>query len=108
MLDTLEGCLSAAHAVIDKYGNVYMFPDPYSFKVPPEIYSGVALKAFSTMVPGLKMFDLILALSGIEHVMLQRAIHKEAFMGMYHQPSGVKMGVVNLYVSPERDSAGLT
>lgn len=108
MLDTLEGCLSAAHAVIDKHGNVYMFPDPYSFKVPPKVYNGVALTAFSMMVPGLKWFDLVAALGGIEQVMLQRAIYKEAFLQMYHEPSGVRMGDVNLYRSSEMDLAGLT
>lgn len=108
MLDTLEGCLSAAHTVIAKYGNVYMFPDPYSFKVPPKIYNGVALNAISVMVPGLRWSDLIAALGAIEQVMLQRAIYKEAFMKMHDEPSGVEMGVVNLYRSSPMYLVGLT
>ena len=91
-----------------KHGNVYMFPDPYSFKVPPSVYNGVALRASSTMVPGLRWLDLVTAISGIEQVMLRRAIYKEAYVKMYDELSGVEMGLVKLYRSSAMDLAGLT
>lgn len=91
-----------------KHGNVYMFPDPYSFKVPPSVYNGVALSALSMMVPGLRWLDLVAAISGIEQVMLQRAIYREAYLKMYDEFRGVEMGVLNLYRSSEMDLARLT
>ncbi len=100
MRDTLEACLSAAQAVIHKYGNVYMFPDPYLFKTPSAHSTGLEITAYSTMVPGLKWIDLIDALNGVQQIMLQRIIYKTAHIKMNHEPSGQEMGVVNLYRSP--------
>ena len=97
MRDTLEACVSAVHAVMVKHGDVYMFPDPYVFTTPPKSYTGLEIRAYSTMVPGLKWIDLTNILLGVEQAMLQRAIYKEAHVKMYDKPSGWEMGVADLY-----------
>ena len=93
---------------MDKHGDVYMFPDPYFFQMPPKMYTGVGIRAYSTMVPGLKWVDLVAALHGVEQVMWQRALYKEAFLKMFDEPSGVEMGVVDLYRTPKVGLAGPT
>ena len=111
MRNTLEACLAAANAVIDKHGNVYLFPDPYLFKMPPKQSTGLTISAHSTMVPGLKWNDLIDALRGIEQIMLQRGIYREALLKMFDEPSGLEMGVADLFRSSaiiRADHDGLT
>lgn len=111
MRSTLDACLAAAHAVMDKYGNVYMFPDPYRFKMPSQQYTGLAISAHSTIVPGLKWTDLVDALNGIKQIMLEQGIFAEALLQMYDDPSGVEMGVAHLYRSSaisRADHDGLT
>lgn len=100
MRNTLEACLSAAHAAMFKHGDVYMFPDPYVLKTPPSLHTGLEIRAYSTMVPGLKWIDLANTLSGVEQAMWQRAIYKEAHIKMYDEPSGFEMGVVDLNKPP--------
>ena len=97
MRGTLDACISAAHAIIFKHGDVYMFPDPYVFKALPA--TGLELQAHSTMVPGLKWTDLVNTLLGLTQVMWHRALYREAHVKMYDQPSGIEMGVVDLYES---------
>ncbi len=99
MHTTLEECRTAAHAIMDKHGDVYMFPDPYVFKTSPKAYTGLGIRAYSTMVPGLKWIDLINMLLGVEQAMWQRAIYKEAHLKMFDEPSGLEMGVADLYRS---------
>ena len=85
---------------MSKHGDVYMFPDPYVFQTPPALYTGLEIRAYSTMVPGLKWIDLTIVLVGIEQVMWQRAIYKEAHIKMIHEPSGLEIGVADIYKSP--------
>lgn len=99
MHNTLETCSSAAHAAISKHGDVYMFPDPYVFKPPPTVSTSLEIRAYSTMVPGLKWIDLENMLLGVEQAMWQRALYKEAHVKMYDEPSGLEMGVADLYRS---------
>lgn len=110
MRSTLEACLSAAHAAISKHGDVYMFPDPYPCKTPGILSTGLQLRAYSTMVPGLKWIDLSNMLLGVEQAMWQRAVYKEAHVKMYDEPSGMWMGVVDLYQSSAKplDIGGVT
>lgn len=96
MYNTLEACLSAADAAISKHGDVYMFPDPYVFKTPPALHTGLEIKAYSMMVPGLKWIDLSHVLSGVEQAMWQRALYKEAHVKIYDEPSGLWMGIADL------------
>lgn len=84
---------------MSKHGDVYMFPDPYSFKTPPALYTGLQIRAYSTMVPGLKWDDLATIVLGVEQAMLQRGLYKEAHVKMYDEPSGSEMGVADLYKS---------
>lgn len=107
MHNTLEACISAAHGAIVKHGDVYMFPDPYLFKTLPVLHAGLEIRAYSTMVPGLKWIDLSSMLVGIEQAMWQRAIYKEAHVKMFDGPSGLEMGVADLYRSPPADIAGI-
>lgn len=97
MRDTLEACLTAVHATMSKHGDVYMFPDPYVFKSPPALYTGLQLRAYSTLVPGLKWLDLATMLLGVEQAMWQRGLYKQAHIKMYDEPSGSEMGVADLY-----------
>ena len=99
MRNTLEACFSAAHTAMSKHGDVYMFPDPYVFRMPPALYTGLEITAYSIMVPGLKWIDLANALQGIEQAMWQRAVYKEAHVEMYDEPSGLQMGIVDLHRS---------
>ena len=105
MRDTLEECLAAAHAVIMKHGDVYMFPDPYMFKLPPKQFNGLVIEAQSLMVPGLLWTDLGNMLDGIHHVMLGREIYKEAHVKMYDVPSGEFMGILELYKTSQRSTS---
>lgn len=97
MRSTLEACLLAVHAARFKHGDVYMFPDPYVFETPPALSTGLEISAYSTMVPGLKWIDLTNMLLGVEQAMYQRALYKEAHVKMYDEPSGLWMGVADLY-----------
>ena len=83
---------------MSKHGDVYMFPDPYPCKTSASS-TGLQLRAYSTMVPGLKWVDLANLLLGVEQAMWQRALYKEAHVKMYDEPSGMWMGVVDLYES---------
>ena len=96
---------------MDKHGNVYMFPDPLVFTMPPKSYTGLEITARSTMVPGLRWVDFVTVLSGLEHVMLDRVIYKEVHVRMSYHPSGLQMGEVDLYKSsaiPPADRGSLT
>ena len=88
---------------MDKHGNVYLFPDPYLFKTAPTLDTGLEIRAYSTMVPGLKWTDLVEALDGFEQIMLQRALYKEAHVKIYDEPSGMEMGIADLYRSSTID-----
>lgn len=100
MLSTLEACLSAAHDAVFKHGDVYMFPDPYTFNTPPIVDTGLEIEAYSTMVPGLKWIDLANMLLGVEQAMWQRVNYKEAHVKMYDEPSGLYMGIADLHKTP--------
>ena len=100
MRNTLESCILTANTVMGKHGNVYMFPDPCIFTTPPKLHTGLRITADSTMVPGLKWVDLIRALTGVEQIVALRALYKNMHVKMYDAPSGVEMGVVDLYTSP--------
>ena len=102
MRDTLDLCLTAAQAIIDKYGNVFMFPDPNFFEPPPKLYAGLKISTHSTMVPGLKWIDLINALNGIEQVVSRRALYKEMHIEMYDEPSSIEMGIMDVRKSSPR------
>lgn len=96
---------------MSKHGDVYMFPDPFLFKTPPTLYTGLAIRAYSTMVPGLKWVDLANMILGVEQAMWQRALYYEAHVKMFDEPSGAYMGVVDLYKAsaiPLVDNDGLT
>ena len=95
---------------MSKHGDVYMFPDPYPCKSPAKLSIGLEIRAYSTMVPGLKWIDLSNMLLGVEQAMWQRALYKEAHVKMYDEPSGIWMGVVDLYKSSGKplDIGGLT
>lgn len=95
---------------MSKHGDVYMFPDPYPCKMPGKVSTGLELRAYSTMVPGLKWVDLANMLLGVEQAMWQRALYKEAHVKMYDEPSGIWMGVVDLYKSSGKplDIGGFT
>lgn len=108
MHSTLEACILATHAAMFKHGDVYMFPDPYVFQTPPTLNTGLDIRAYSIMVPGLKWIDLSTMLLGIEQAMWQRAIYKEAHVKMYDEPSGLQMGVADLYKSPAIKPAGIS
>ena len=82
---------------MNRHGNVFMFPDPLLFKMPPKLSTGLEIGARSTMVPGLKWIDFINVIVGLEQVMLNRVLYKEMHVKMYDQPSGLKMGEVDLY-----------
>ena len=97
---TIDSCLSAAHTIIDKHGDVFMFPDPCTFKMPPERYTGLEIWLQSTIVPGLKWIEVLDALNGVRQVILQRAIYKEAHIKIVDDHSGKQMGVVDLTRSP--------
>ena len=92
-------------AIINRHGDVYMFPDPLVFMMPPKSYTGLEIAARSTMVPGLKWVDLIYVLNGLEQVMLNRLLYKEAHVKMYDEPTGLKMGELDLYKSSAIHSA---
>lgn len=96
MRSTLETCLATVRAKMDKHGNVYMFPDPLTFMMPPKLYTGLEIGARSTMVPGLRWVDLLNVISGLEQVMLNRVLYKEVHVLMYHDPTGQQMGEVDL------------
>ena len=83
--------------MMDKHGDVYMFPDPLVFMMPPKTYTGLEISARSTMVPGLKWVDLISVLYGLEQVMLNRVLYKEVHIKMYDEPTSMKMGELDLY-----------
>lgn len=105
MHSTIDACIGAVNAAMDKYGDVYMFPDPYNFKTPPTRPTGLEIGASSTMIPGLKWMDLFKVLHAVEQIMLQRALYKEMHVKMYDDPSGVEMGVVDLHKSSAIDLA---
>ena len=105
MRSTLETCITSAHAVMDKHGDVYMFPDPMVFTMPSKVFTGLEIMAHSTMVPGLRWTNLVDTLGGVEDIMLQRAIYKEVHVKMYDVPSGQQMGVLDLYRSSKIHSA---
>ena len=90
---------------MDKHGDVYMFPDPLVFTMPPKLYTGLEISARSTAVPGLKFADFANVLSGLEQVMLDRALYREAHVKIYDQRSGLQMGELDLYKSSPRPSA---
>ena len=81
---------------MDKHGDVYMFPDPTIFSMPPKDSTGLEIEALSTMTPGLKWTDLVTCLNGLRHIMLYRGIFKEVHVKLFDQPSAQQMGVVNL------------
>ena len=102
MRETLEACLSTVHAAMSKHGDVYMFPDPSVFSMAPTLYTGLEIMVQSTMVPGLKWTDVANMLHGMIQVMiLQRALYREAHVELYDEPSGARMGIADLYRSPE-------
>lgn len=105
MRRTLETCLNTAHAIMDKHGNVFMFPDPLEFTMPPQLYTGLEIGARSTMVPGLKWIDFINVIHGLEQLMLNRVLYKEVHVKMFDYPSGLQMGEVELYKSSAVHSA---
>ena len=84
---------------MDKHGNVYMFPDPLEFTMPPKLYTGLEIGARSTMVPGLKWTDFIIVIRGLEQFMLNRMLYKEVHVKMFDHASGQQMGEVDLYKS---------
>ena len=91
--------------MMDKHGDVYMFPDPLVFKMPPKSHTGLEITARSMMVPGLKWVDFISVLYGLEQVMLNRVLYKEVHVRMYDEPTGVQMGDLDLYKGPATHSA---
>ena len=90
---------------MNKHGNVFMFPDPLVFTMPPKLYTGLEIAARSTMVPGLRWVDFTYVLNGLEQVMLNRVLYKEVHVKMYDHPTGVQMGDLELYKSSAIHSA---
>ena len=86
---------------MDKHGNVYMFPDPLVFTMPPKLYTGLEIGARSTMVPGLRWTDFVTAIRGLEQFMLNRILYKEVHVKMFDHSSGQQMGELDLKKSSE-------
>ena len=108
MQETLETCLATVQARMSKHGNVYMYPDPTVFTMPPKVDTGLEIAVESTMVPGLMWTDVATMIHGtIEAMIFQRALYREARVILYDEPSGQKMGIADLRRSSKITSADL-
>ena len=98
MQETLETCLATVHARMSKHGNVFMSPDPTVFTMPPKVETGLEIMVESTMVPGLLWTDVASMIHGtLEAMIFERALYREAHVELHDEPSGLKMGIAQLY-----------